>query len=715
MRGRVLTAIAVALLLGACTQSDESVTAPAEPPVALAKVTSAEFVGNAACGDCHAAEVAEWQGSHHQLSMQVASEQTVLGDFADAVHEKDGVTTRFYRDGDRFMVNTQGADGNYADFEVQYTFGYAPLQQYLIPLADGRLQAFSVAWDTRPQTAGGQRWFHLYQDEAISYDDELHWTAGGQNWNFMCAECHSTAFEKRYDPTQKVYASHWSEVNVSCEACHGPASGHLEWTRSREPTENSGFIISLAFSFAWEFANDAATVSRTAPPERTEVETCGVCHARSAKLIEPYQHGEPLHDSHVVSLLRDGLYHADGQIDDEVFVYGSFLQSRMYQQGVTCSDCHNPHTLELRAEGDGTCLQCHAPDKFAVVEHHDHEPGGAGSRCVDCHMPAKIYMVVDPRRDHSFRIPRPDLSELLGTPNACTLCHDDQSNRSAAKAISDWYLSPQPGYQRYAATLAAARTGSREAVPGLLKLVADTNQPAIARATALSHLGAWLDEQVLAGVDQALTDESAMVRTAALSALDPAPVQIRAARAGRLASDPVRSVRNEAGRLLADVPDEAIAAEALPAVRRAREEYVATQLLNADRPEAQLNLANFYSLAGDSSAAEAAYTEALRLNDNFAPGYFGLGLQKVRAGEPDEVLQLLGKAAALAPGNLQYGFTYGIALHDLGQPERSITVLEELLAQHPGNPQLIAALAQYTAELGRNDQAQRYQRMLRPN
>ena len=622
MCGRTLTALLATLVLGACTQSDESATAPAAPPVALAKVTAAEFVGNAQCGDCHEAEVAQWRGSHHELSMQPANKQTVLGDFADATHEKDGVTTRFYRDGERFMVNTQDASGEYADFEVQYTFGYTPLQQYLIPLTGGRLQAFSVAWDTRSEAEGGQRWFHLYPDEVISYDDELHWTAGSQNWNFMCAECHSTAFEKRYDPAQKIYASHWSEVNVSCEACHGPASGHLEWARSRAPTENSGFIISLAHSFAWEFAEGAATVSRTAPVDRTEVETCGVCHARAAKISEPYQHGEPLQDSHVVSLLRDGLYHADGQINDEVFVYGSFVQSRMYQQGVTCSDCHNPHTLELKAEGDGTCLQCHAPDQFAVAEHHHHEPGGAGSRCVDCHMPAKTYMVVDPRRDHSFRIPRPDLSDPLGTPNACTGCHTDQTNKWASRAINDWYLSPQPGYQRYAAILAAARTGSRDAVPGLQKLAGDRNQPAIARATALSHLGAWLDEQVLATVDQGLTDESPLVRIAALSALGAAPPQVRADRAGRLAADPVRGVRNEAGRLLADIPDERMPATLLPAVRSARDDYVATQLLNADRPEAQLNLANFYSLAGDSPAAEAAYAEALRLNDQLCTGLF---------------------------------------------------------------------------------------------
>ncbi len=731
-------------------------TAPEQPDkgagveLAVVSYPDASYVGSGQCADCHSNEYQQWQGSHHDLAMQPANADTVLGDFSDVEFKHQGVTTRFFREGERFMFRTEGADGQYQDFEVSYTFGVYPLQQYLVPFPGGRLQSFTVAWDARPVAEGGQRWFHLYPDEQIAYDDELHWTGLNQNWNFMCGECHSTGFEKRYDPDDKSYASHWTEVNVSCEACHGPASGHIEWTESRKPTKNAGLIFALSQSRQWKFdgAGVTATLNKSLDGmnHRAEIETCAVCHSRSAKISEPYQQGRPVHDSHSVSLLRDNLYFADGQIDDEVYVYGSFLQSKMYQQGVTCSDCHNPHTLELKAEGDGTCLQCHSGSQFAVKEHHQHPPESDGARCVSCHMPDKTYMVVDPRRDHSFRIPRPDLSDSLGTPNACTQCHTDQSNQWASGKIADWYLEPKTGYQRYAQALFAARAQLASAAPALQQLIMDSGQPAIARATALSHMGAWLDQQTLNAVDQALGDASPMVRAAALSALEAAPAEVRLPRAVSLANDPIRSVRNEAGRLLADLPDQQIDAGQAEVVSKALQGYINSQLLNADRPEAQTNLGNFYSRSGDQQRGETAFKEAMRLNPNFTPAYIGLanlygasgrqqqaeqilqtgivqvtdkallyhalGLQWVRQQRTDDALAMLAKAAAVAPDDIRYSFVYGVALHDLGDPEQGILALEKALVRHPENVQLISALYNYSVELGRSADAERYRKML---
>jgi Flp pilus assembly protein TadD len=648
------------------------------------------------------------------------------------------------------MIRTQGADGEYRNFEVSHTFGVYPLQQYLIPFAGGRMQSFTVAWDARPASEGGQRWFHLYPDEKIAFDDELHWTGINQNWNYMCGECHSTAFEKRYDPDSKSYASHWTEVNVSCEACHGPASGHVEWAANPLPTENAGLVFALSESRQWLFTENDVTAKRIVAAgqanDRAEIDTCAVCHSRATKIDEPHQQGQSVHDSHAVSLLRDNLYFADGQIDDEVYVYGSFLQSKMYQQGVTCSDCHNPHTLELKAEGDGTCLQCHSASEFAVKEHHKHSPQSDGARCASCHMPEKTYMVVDPRRDHSFRIPRPDLSDSLGTPNACIQCHDDRSNQWASGKIADWYLEPKTGYQKYSQVLFAARTQSRSAVPALQQLILDNGQPAIARATAVSHLGIWLDQQTLNTVDQALRADSPMVRSAALAALEGAPGEVRWPRAIALAVDPIRNVRNEAGRLLADLPDDQITAGRADTVSKARQDYIDTQMLNADRAEAQTNLGSFYSASGNQVLAETAYKEALRLNMNFTPAYVGLanlyansgrqpeaeqilesgisqvadnaslyhalGLQWVRQQRTEDALMMLGKAAAAAPEVARYSFVYAVALHDLGDPEQSIVILEHALTRHTGDAQIISALYNYSVELGRVEDAERYRKML---
>ena len=147
----------------------------------------------------------------------------------------------------------------------------------------------------------------------------------------------------------------------------------------------------------------------------------------------------PFLDAYLPALLEPGLYHSDGQIDGEVYEYGSFLQSRMHAASVTCSDCHDPHSLKLRAEGNALCAQCHLPERFDLSAHHNHEPGSAGAQCVNCHMPTKTYMVVDARRDHSIRVPRPDLSISLGTPNACTPCHADRPAQWAAEAVAGWY------------------------------------------------------------------------------------------------------------------------------------------------------------------------------------------------------------------------------------------------------------------------------------
>src|SRR5262249_38939425 len=171
----------------------------------------------------------------------------------------------------------------------------------------------------------------------------------------------------------------------------------------------------------------------------------------------------------------------------EVYEYGSFIQSRMFRAGVTCSDCHEPHGLRLRADGNAVCAQCHLPAKFDTAAHHHHAPATEAARCVSCHMPSRTYMLVDPRRDHSFRVPRPDLSAAIGTPNACSGCHRNQPPRWAADWIGRWYGPSSPSRRaHFAPALDAGRRGLLTASKDLAALVSDPAQPAIARATALA-------------------------------------------------------------------------------------------------------------------------------------------------------------------------------------------------------------------------------------
>jgi hypothetical protein len=484
--------------------------------------------------------------------MDSATEATVLGDFEDATFTWAGVTSRFFRDGEAFMVETDGPDGALRSFRVAYTFGVEPLQQYLVPFPGGRYQALSVAWDSRPEAEGGQRWFHLLPDDTPVAGDELHWTGRTMTWNYMCAECHSTNLRKGYDAGADSYASTWSEIDVSCESCHGPGSLHAEeagpWPADAVAEASGG----------WTFAAGETIATRSDPlPDRRQVETCAHCHARRSTIEEGRRPGTSIHDSDVVSRLEEGLYHADGQILDEVYVYGSFLQSRMYAAGVRCSDCHEPHSLELRQPGNAVCAQCHLPSAFDTPEHHNHPAGSSGAQCAECHMPARTYMVVDPRRDHSMRVPRPHLTAEIGTPNACSECHADRSVEWAVSTVEEWYGPPaETDEARMAAARAihAARVGAPGADDGLAAVSDDVDQAGITRATALALLAGHPSEPALDRLAAAARNPDPMVRRGALAGLEGFAPEARLPVAFPLLRDSTRAVRIEAARVLAPLP-----------------------------------------------------------------------------------------------------------------------------------------------------------------
>src|SRR5262245_50331934 len=434
--------------------------------------------------------------------MDHATEKSVLGDFNDASFEYYGIRSRFFRRDGKFLVETDGPDGKLATFEAKYTFGIDPLQQYLIEFPDGRLQALSIAWDSRPKDKGGQRWFHLYPSEEIKHDDILHWTKLNQNWNFMCAECHSTNVRKNYDVTNNRFATTWTEISVGCEACHGQGSRHLSWAHDRQswwpfgrrddPTKGLLAHFDERRGITWPRDPRSGEPRRSITPAllRREVETCGRCHARRSAVSEDWVPGRWLSDTHVVSPLAPALYEPDGQMHDEVYNYGPFKQSKMFAAGVTCSDCHDPHEAKLRASSDGVCLQCHAPEKYAVASHNHHEGVDPPLACAACHMPTRTYMVIDRRHDHGFRVPRPDLSAKLGTPNACNDCHGNKAAEWAAAAIEQWYGPERKGFQKYARAFHAAWRGELESAALLGAVVADRSAPAFGRASALTELAA---------------------------------------------------------------------------------------------------------------------------------------------------------------------------------------------------------------------------------
>jgi predicted CXXCH cytochrome family protein len=717
------------------------------------------FIGGQQCSQCHPQQTRDWQGSHHDLAMQEANPQTVLGDFNDAEIEQFGVRSRFFRRGDSYMVRTDGPDGELQDYPISYTFGVSPLQQYLIKFPGGRLQALDIAWDTRPRAQGGQRWFYLHGDERIGHDDVLHWTGPNLNWNYMCADCHSTNLRKHYDAASDSYATSWSAMDVSCEACHGPGSAHREWAQSGGDAAGAGAVKNKGLSVSlnerdgvrWSADPQSGLPQRSEPrTSSNEIQVCARCHSRRSQLSDAHQAGQPFLDGFHPALLTEGLYHPNGLMQDEVYVWGSFLQSRMAQAGVTCSDCHNPHSGALRLPGDQVCSQCHSAERYASSEHHHHPAASDGARCTGCHMPETTFMGVDQRNDHSFRIPRPDESgDSSNTPNACNQCHSDQTPQWASAQLRGWFGHRPQGLQQYGSTLRDARQQLPLARTPLLKLIADPQQPAIARATALSalspYLSAGLDQSSLMLLQAKLDADDPLERLGALAAVEALQPQQRVL-AAPLLWDDLLAIRIEAARLLAVLPAGQLGKAHQQVLDRVMQEYIDVQQFNADRPESHFNLGGLYADLGRFADAESEYRKAAQMQPRFVPSYVNLaqmfsdrgreteaagwlregiaqvadsaalhhalGLSLIRQQDSAAAVQSLQRAAELGPEVARYAYVYAVALQSAGDVDAALTVLRQARSRHPGNADILFALLTFNRDAGRLDAARAYGQQL---
>jgi predicted CXXCH cytochrome family protein len=704
------------------------------------------FSGSATCATCHRKEHALWQGSHHDLAMQLANADTVLGDFADATFEHQGVTSRFFRRDGRFYVNTEDANGDLRDFEINYTFGVEPLQQYLVKFPAGGVQALGIAWDTRSRDAGGQRWFHVYGDEPVPAGDELHWTQRSQNWNSMCADCHSTGLVKGYDAENRRYDTTWTDIDVGCESCHGPGSAHVAWAGdNRDGATDPAVAKTTGLTHplgdrdggTWVREGEERIAHRSvARGDHNEINTCARCHSRRAQINGEAFHGQALLDDYVPSLLSNGLYHADGQIDDEVFVWGSFLQSRMYQAGVTCSDCHDPHSGKTKADDNTLCTRCHATAAFDNPAHHAHAQNTDAARCVACHMPGKNYMQIDNRRDHSMRIPRPDLSLTLRTPNACNGCHTDESPQWSAAAIKSWRGGDYTPPPHYGQILDAGRRNLPDADTALAALAGDAAQAPLVRASALELLAAYPSQTTLAAIAGAMQDDKPLLRLAALRLLNAAPLQLRAQFALPESYDDLRALRVAAARVLAPLPPGKLPPDRAAELEARFDEYVASETFNADHPAARMNLGNFYVDRGNYAVAEKTYLAALDLDPrhvgalvNLADLYrrqqrddaaeplllkaaarapdnadvqHALGLLYIRVNDPQAALTALERATSLRPTDPALAYVHAVALNSFNRGAEAIVVLRQALTLHPRNPSLLSALAAIYRDQGDN-------------
>ena len=697
------------------------------------------YVGATTCKTCHESQFNAWSGSHHQQAMHVATSSTVLGNFSNAQFAFKGINSTFSKRGDQFMVRTDGPDGKLTDYEIAFTFGVYPLQQYLIAFPGGRYQVLPIAWDARPKKEGGQRWFHLYPNQKMDHTDPLHWTGVYQNWALQCAECHTTNLHKGYDATSNTYQTTYSEINVACETCHGPGGEHVNWAKQAKPPYAAGDkgLPSLATQWneAWKFPDSTSKFAvRDRQANQAGNNSCAACHARRSTLSEQHLAGSALENSHRLAMLSPPNYYPDGQQREEVYVWGSFLQSKMYQHGVTCMDCHDPHTQQLRAQGNALCIRCHSASEFDAPKHHQHQSGSKGAQCVACHMPTQNYMVIHAREDHSLRIPRPDLSISIGSPNACNQCHADKNPQWAAGAMDRWYGKAWRERANYGSTLHAGATQGLAALPALMALAQNRSAPDIIRASALSLAQPHSNPATLAATQTLLEDGNPLVRIQALGMLAAADSRTRIQMAMPLLTDPIGGVRIEAAQNLADIPDTQIP-ENKKAVRlSAMKEYESALQLESDWPSGNINLANLRLRQGRTDEAIAALKHAIQLDPKFSAAYINLadvyrqqkndpqaesilqqglllsprdadlhhalGLLLIRKGNQEGALKELIDAAKLAPDNARYAYVEAIALNTAGKRTDALSLLRTANLKHPADIDILNALISINREAG---------------
>ncbi len=662
------------------------------------------FVGSEKCKACHKGEYDLWKGSHHDHAMEVATEETVLGDFNNAIFEHDGIVTEFYRKDGKFFAHTKGPGGGLGEFEITYTFGWYPLQQYLVPFPGGRLQCLPIAWDVKRK-----RWYHLYPKNSPDPNDWLYWTNAGQNWNGMCAECHSTNLKKNYNIETKTYETSWSDIDVGCEACHGPGSHHVEWAdlpdMAKPPVEN--------FNLA---------VKTSGLASRELVELCAPCHSRRA-ILGDYTHAEPdLLDTMLPSLLTEGLYFADGQILEEVYVYGSFTQSKMYHRNVRCSDCHNVHSIKLAKEGNALCLQCHRASEYDTATHHFHkkkgEKGepirsadgqvlfdvGTGAECVQCHMPGRTYMGIDYRPDHSLRIPRPDLNVALGVPDACSRCHVDKNAQWSDEQITRWY---GPGRRpHYGSIIMAGRKRDPGAKSALVRLAADPLYPVIVRATALSLLGAYPGQEATEAYQKALMDGEPLIRRTAVDHVEFPDPGKQAALIGPMLYDPVKAVRIEAARKLAGVAAKGLGPEQKKVYDAALSEYVASMTYSADFSFGRYNLGNLYVALDRPDEAIQNYLAAIEIDDLFYPAKVNLAILYSQRGEQEKAERLLREVLAAQPEMHDVEYSLGLLLAEMKKYDEAAVYLEKASKGMPDQGRIHYNLGLLFQQLKRDSEAE---------
>lgn len=639
------------------------------------KIVEPSYVGASTCIECHKKEFEDWKGSDHDLAMDTASNSSVIGNFNNAEIKRGDQIHQAYKKGDDFFVWTDGDDGKMKEYQVKYTFGYYPLQQYLVELEESRLQTLALTWNSLDSN-----WYYMadsvYKDMSVNHENWLHWTNQSQNWNSMCADCHSTNLQMGYDIEKNSYHTTYSEIDVSCEACHGPASEHLKWA------DKPIYLRSSAVN--WGLSVQTSNIDN-----ETYVNLCARCHSRRSSFTDYEPHNQSIYNHMLPVLPVEPLYHIDGQILEEDYVFASFTQSKMFMNDVKCNDCHNVHSGKLILDGNALCLQCHQADTYDTPLHHFHkgtgEPGegltssaglffdvGSGAECINCHMHGQNYMGVDYRRDHSFRIPRPDLTEKLGSPNACNQCHTQKSASWSQEYIEKWYGSSRP-YQ-YGEAFHDANIEKEGSDAQLRKMMSEELYPMNIRVAAMMYIGDQSIAENKEAIYLALQHIHPLMRIYAIRKL----IVYNADDLDKLFPllyDETRAVRIELASKLGTVPGEYIPEKYKKPFENISQEYLDMLVYNGDFPVGKYNLGNYYYNHSDFENAEKYFLKALEQDEELHEIKTNLAVLYSSMGQPAKSEILLKDYLQHNPKNYSTYYNLGLILAENKKYEESLEYL----------------------------------------
>tara|TARA_R110001583_G_scaffold195374_1_gene372361 strand:+ start:83 stop:2341 length:2259 start_codon:yes stop_codon:yes gene_type:complete len=706
----------ICVLVFSCNKESQYVSASEDDIfVSTKQIPDSHFLGDTNCKECHEDEFKAWSGSHHDKAMEIADSISVLGNFKNEKFTSQGVTNHFFKKGTDFYVNTEGPDGKYHDYKIVYTFGITPLQQYIVKFPNGNYQCLRTAWDSVKN-----KWFDLYPDFKVVHSEWLHWSRGGLNWNTMCSDCHSTNVRKNYDFKTESFDTKYAIINVNCEACHGPGKQHVDDVRRLGDKYASTGTMHMTLN--------------TAPKDL--VDQCARCHMRREQFSEAFNFEGTMLDHYFPQLIEEPTYYADGQILDEDYVYGSFVQSKMYKNNVACNNCHDSHSLKLKFDGNALCAQCHVPDKYNTPKHHFHKMGTDAALCINCHMPGKYYMGNDFRRDHSFRVPRPDLSLKYGTPNACAGCHK-KDDKWAWETFQKLYGTVDSIH--FSDKLIPGIIRQPNGHVGLLDLINDKSETEIVRASAVKALSGYNAENFINQYLSWLNDRSAVVRGATVDVLSEINSTDYVNSFLPLLEDPKRSVRIKTFYALSGMNASNVPEVYKASYEKVKKEFFTHLETNSDFVGGRVKRANYYIKRGEIDKGIAGYESALAIDNlnnqarltlanlyyniknykkaeeafktvivqepDYGPTYYSLGLMYAELNQTNEAIAQLNKAVIKMQENTRVYYNLSLLYDKKNDQKNAENILVKGLKMDANNESILYALAYHYSKYGQANKA----------